>query len=187
MRQVTFAIDERLATPGSTVPFAGRLDEAGYSVGEHDFSLPEGLAFDLVLTNAGEGVFASGMLTAHVLGVCDRCLERAEFDVEAEVDEYYLFHEPDSLQVGDGEDEADFSLVAADNTIDLTDALSSALIMETPFVVLCQEDCQGLCPVCGANLNEGDCGHASDLERVRESERLEASPFAALKDLRLED
>jgi uncharacterized protein len=55
----------------------------------------------------------------------------------------------------------------------------SALIMETPYVVLCREDCAGLCPTCGANLNEGDCGCAAKAA----SEPDPMSPFAALKDL----
>ena len=59
--------------------------------------------------------------------------------------------------------------------------------METPYVVLCKEDCLGLCPVCGANLNEEDCGHAAQLEQQREDERLASSPFAALRDLKLDD
>ena len=54
-------------------------------------------------------------------------------------------------------------------------------------MVLCREDCKGLCPVCGANLNEVDCGHAVQIEAEREQDRLDASPFAALRNLDLGD
>lgn len=181
MKPLPFAIDDRLGSAGDTLPLAGHLDEAGYELGDHEFSLPEGLDYDLVLTNAGEGILATGLVRAHVVGTCDRCLEPAEFDVAGEVDGYYLFEEPEHL--AEDEDEADYELVSADRTIDLSAALLSALVMETPFVVLCREDCAGLCPVCGANLNEGDCGHAAQLEAQRERERLEASPFSALAGL----
>ena len=187
MQQVSQTIDSRLANPGDTLPLSGHLDERGYSLGGHEFSLPEGLDYDVVLTNAGEGILATGMLRAHVEGTCDRCLGKAEFDVNGEVDEYFLFKEPEEpLETGDDEDEADYSLVGEDKTIDLTDALSTALLMETPFVVLCREDCKGLCPVCGANLNEVDCGHAAEIEERRERDRMESSPFAALRDLKLD-
>ena len=176
-----FAIDERIDEAGETLPLVGHLDVEGYELGDHSFELPSGLDYDLVLTNTGEGILATGLLRAHVAGTCDRCLERAEFDVTGEVDGYYLFEEPETL--GEDEDEADFELVSADNTIDLSGALVSALVMETPFVVLCREDCLGLCPVCGANLNEEDCGHVEQLERERERERLESSPFSALAGL----
>lgn len=182
MRQVTFSIDDRLANAGDTVALQGHLDETGYSLGEHEFSLPGGIDYDVVLTNAGEGILATGLLRAHVEGTCDRCLDPAEFDVTGEVDEYFLFHEPDEPFEQDEEEGPDYSLVGADKTIDLTEALSSALIMETPFVVLCRPDCKGLCPICGANLNHEDCGHASQLEE----ERLGSNPFAALRCLKLD-
>lgn len=180
MQTLSLALDERLRDPGNSLPLAGHLDEAGYSYAGHDFTLPAGIDYDLVLTNAGEGILATGMLRAHVLGTCDRCLEAAEFDVAGEVDEYFLFEEPEEL--GEDEDDADFALVGGDNTVDLTDALAATLVMETPYVVLCRPDCLGLCPVCGHNLNEGDCGHAGQIEE----ERLASSPFAVLKQLELE-
>ena len=181
MQPVIFALDARLGEAGDTLPLKGHLDESSYALGEREFSLPSGIDYDLMLTNAGEGILVTGILTTHVVGTCDRCLSPAEFDVSGEVDEYYLFEEPEDT--GDDEDdELDFSLVSADNTIDLSGALLSSLVMETPFVVLCQPDCKGLCPVCGANLNEEDCGHAAQIEE----ERLKASPFAVLASLDLD-
>ena len=184
MQQIKQILDTRLANPGDTMPVAGHLDEKGYSLGGHDFVLPDGIDYDLVLTNAGEGILATGMLKAHVEGTCDRCLGKAEFDVAGEVDEYYLFKAPSQTEsLGDDEDDVDFSLVGEDHTIDLTDALTSAVLMETPFVVLCRDDCKGLCPVCGENLNLHDCGHASQIEE----ERLASNPFAVLRNLKLDD
>lgn len=187
MKPQILTLDERLANPGDSLPFAGHMDDEGYRLGEHDFALPFGLDFDLVLTNAGEGILVTGIVRGHVQGSCDRCLDMAEFDVVGEVDEYYLFHDSGEVQGADEEDEVDYSLVLPDHSIDLTDALSSAVLMETPYVVLCREDCAGLCPVCGANLNHEDCGHAVQLEREAQRERMESNPFAVLKGLELSD
>lgn len=181
MQPVILALDARLGEAGDTLPLKGHLDETSYTLGEREFSLPSGIDYDLMLTNAGEGILATGILTTHVVGTCDRCLSPAEFDVSGEVDEYYLFEEPEDTG-DDDDDELDFSLVSADNTIDLSGALLSTLVMETPFVVLCRLDCKGLCPVCGANLNEEDCGHAAQIEE----DRLKASPFAVLASLDLD-
>ena len=181
MEKVVFDIDDRLQNPGDSTQFQGHLDQQEYRLGGHDFTVPAGMDYDLMLTNAGEGILATGILTTHVVGTCDRCLSPAEFDVSGEVDEYYLFEEPEDTG-DDDDDELDFSLVSADNTIDLSGALLSALVMETPFVVLCRPDCKGLCPVCGANLNEEDCGHAAQIEE----DRLKASPFAVLASLDLD-
>lgn len=183
MEPLIISLDERLASAGDALPLAGHLDLASYELGDHEFALPEGVDYDLVLTNAGEGILATGIVRAHAVGTCDRCLERAELDIAGEVDGYYLFEEPERL--AEDEDEADFELVSDDRTIDLSGALLSAIVMETPFVVLCREDCAGLCPVCGANLNEEDCGHAAELAEQRERERAELSPFSALAGLDL--
>ena len=183
MQQVSAILDDRLANPGDTLPLAGHLDEEGYKLGDHEFALPGGLDYDLMLTNAGEGILATGIIRGHVVGTCDRCLEPAEFDLAGEVDEYYLFKAPSQTDsLGEDEDDVDFSLVGDDHTIDLTDALQASVLMETPFVVLCRDDCRGLCPVCGENLNLHDCGHAAQIEE----ERLESNPFAVLRKLKLD-
>ena len=188
--KIVVALDERLTNPGDSLPVRGHIDVDGYSLGDHEFTLPNGMDYDVILTNAGEGILATGILKAHVEGICDRCLEKAEFDVSGEVDEYYLFHEPeDSAAASVSEDEdgeeagVDYALVSDDGAVDLTDAITSALLMETPYVVLCRPDCKGLCPTCGANLNEGDCGCAAK----RAEEELSQNPFAVLKDLHLDE
>lgn len=183
MESINVLIDERLEGAGSALPLVGHIDEPGYSLGDHDFELPRGIDYDLVLTNAGEGILASGIVRAHVVGTCDRCLERAEFDIASEVDEYFLFEAPVAEELNDDEDEVDFSLVGPDSTIDVSEPIMAAIVMETPFVVLCQEDCKGLCPSCGANLNEGDCGCAAKCA----AEAAEENPFAALKALKLDE
>ena len=183
MDPILIVVDERLEGAGSALPVSGHIDLDGYELGNHEFELPSGIDYDLVLTNAGEGILATGIVRAHVVGTCDRCLEPAEFDIASELDEYYLFEAPAEEDLSDDEDEVDFSLVGEDNTIDLSEAIMAAVLMETPFVVLCREDCKGLCPICGANLNEGDCGCAAR----RAEEARKESPFASLADLHLEE
>ena len=190
MRRVTTILDDRLADVGSTLVVQGHIDESGYLLGGHTFRLPDGLDYDLVLTNAGKGILVTGIVSGRVLGTCDRCLEEAVLDLTGEVEEYYLFRQEATADGSDtlgDDDEMDFSWVGEDHTIDLTDAISSALLMETPYVVLCREDCKGLCPVCGENLNQVDCGHGAQIERRCEEERMASGPFSALRKLRLED
>ncbi|MBQ9058025.1 MAG: DUF177 domain-containing protein [Atopobiaceae bacterium] len=182
MQSIIWKLDDRLAHPGDETSTQGHIEQESYSLGEHDFSLPQGIDYELMLTHAGEGILATGLIKAHVVSQCDRCLERAEFDITAEVDEYFLFELPDltlAVSGSDADDESDYSLVSADETIDLSAPLNEALLMETPFVVLCSEDCKGLCPHCGANLNEGTCSCAS-----RDEQKLQESPFSVLSDLK---
>ena len=176
-------VDDHLENPGDTLSLQGTYPLTSYECSRRLFEVPEGLSYDVILTNAGQGILATGIVRAHVLGSCDRCLGPAELDLAGEVDEYFLFEEPSVDELADDEDLADFELVSEENTFDLAPSLLAALCMETPFVVLCDDDCKGLCPVCGQNLNEADCGHAAELEE----EKLENSPFAALKGLKFDE
>ena len=42
--------------------------------------------------------------------------------------------------------------------IDLRDAVQEDVLMAVPMKTLCRPECKGLCPQCGADLNQGDCG-----------------------------
>lgn len=187
MDSVIVRLDDRLSNVGDTLSYAGHIDMRAFELSDRTLTLPSGIDYDLMLTNAGEGILATGIVRAQVSSSCDRCLEDASFDVAGEVDEYYLFHEPDEGVLEEDEEEGpDYSLVGPNSTIDLRDALSSAFVMEIPYVILCREDCKGLCPVCGENLNHVDCGHMAQLEAQAAQDRLNKSPFAALKDLKLD-
>lgn len=183
MDRILWQLDDRLSQSGNELSVRGHIDQAGYTLGEHDFSLPSGIDYELVLTHAGDGILTTGLVRAQVLGLCDRCLEPAEFAIAGEVNEYYLFEPPaltGATASSDGDDETDFRLVSADNQLDLSDPLYEALLIETPFVVLCSEDCQGLCPRCGASLNEAVCTCAQLEEQTPPD-----GPFSVLSQLML--
>ena len=46
--------------------------------------------------------------------------------------------------------------------IELEDIITEAVLCDIPMRILCKKDCRGLCPKCGADLNEGDCGCPSE-------------------------
>ena len=78
---------------------------------------------------------------------CSRCLEPAQAKVEYPFSvKYTLFPEEDAYLYKSGR-------------ADLTSAADEAILLSQPTVVYCKPDCKGLCPVCGANLNNTDCGH----------------------------
>ena len=183
-KTVVVSIDDRLANPGDTLPVVGHLSIEEVALGDRKFALSDGMDYDVLLTNVGEGILATGILRARVNTTCDRCLDETTLDIAGEVDEYFLFREPDHGVRGDDEEEGpDYTLIGDDHAIDLTDALSAAFVMEIPYVVLCKEDCAGLCPMCGENLNHVDCGHAEQLATQAEADRIASSPFAKLRDL----
>jgi uncharacterized protein len=106
---------------------------------------------------------------------CSRCLEPFTRPVDAAFD---LRYEPQSANTGDGERELhDDDLADAyydDETIDLGQLMREQFLLALPMKPLCREECRGLCPVCGTNLNRGTCGCRREWEDPR---------FAALKAL----
>lgn len=172
--KVEISVESGLASPGDTVSYSDTVGVDAFEMGGRTFALPEGLVYDVALTNTGEGILATGIVRGRALTECDRCLGPAEVDLAAELSCYYLREEPDP---GEVEDEDDFGLIdPLTGTVDLADAIQGAVASDIPFVVLCSQDCKGLCPMCGANLNEGPCGCVAkpdpDFERP--------NPFAAL-------
>ena len=63
-----------------------------------------------------------------------------------------------------GEDPDEEILKISDGEIDLDEPLTTAVILGTDMRYLCSEDCRGLCPKCGKNLNEGDCECPKDID-----------------------
>lgn len=177
---VRIELADHLENPGDSWQVAGTVLVSTYEVGEKEFVLDDGLSYDVVFTHTGDGVLLSGMVRAEVTGTCDRCLDPAHFTIASEIQEYYLFREPEEP----GEDD-DFEVLPEDRVVDLAEPLSDAVVMDTPFVVLCQPDCKGLCPHCGANLNREtcDCAARAEEERVMSDD----NPFAALKNLTFDE
>ena len=90
---------------------------------------------------------------------CDRCLTQATENQVHEFEE--KFDKSESVE----------------DLIDVTELLRDELLAGQPMKNLCKADCKGLCPVCGANLNDGEC----DCDKFIVDSRL-----AALKDFKIE-
>lgn len=89
---------------------------------------------------------------------CSRCLEPFQQPVDAAFDIRYL---PQSETAGDEEREVEEDDLSdafyRDEQIDLLQLMEEQFYLTLPMKPLCREDCQGLCPTCGTNLNEARC------------------------------
>ena len=93
-----------------------------------------------------EGVLVTGTAVAQLEGECVRCLTGIFDEVEVDVQE--LFTYPGSEATDEEASHLDGEL------IDLEPVLRDAIVLELPFQPMCQPDCPGLCPECGARLAE---------------------------------
>ena len=89
-------------------------------------------------------------MTFTIRHLCDRCLN--EFDRE-----YVMCLEHILVKSTASDDDEYEYVVCPDSTLELDELAISDLLLQLPTKVLCKEDCKGLCPQCGKDLNYGDC------------------------------
>lgn len=92
---------------------------------------------------------------------CGRCLSPVDTEVPIEI---RLTANRRSKQDEDGDD---VSFLDEEGVLDVEALLQEEIRMNMPMKVLCREDCRGVCPVCGANLNEAPCDCAKSGSTMR--------------------
>lgn len=139
---------ELIRTPGARLPFRHEL-------GTERLSFPAVLSFteipvgEGVISNSADVLTLRGHIHSVMRCVCDRCAK--EFDKTVDLPlEVRLAAELED------EEDPDYFLLNGDE-LDIDDLLESAFILGMDPQILCREDCKGLCPRCGADLNEGAC------------------------------
>jgi uncharacterized protein len=134
---------------------------------------PVKVVLDLVV--AGNDIRIDGTVNTIVEEECSRCLAVYRRKMEAELHLYAVGADSRLRGPKPDEDRGEGLLVHDGRRLDLSEEVRSAILLSTPMQPLCSLDCKGLCPNCGANLNEGQCaceGHRTDprwkgLEKLR--------------------
>jgi len=133
---------------------AGELD-----IREYDFELKEPPQVEGRAARAGMDVRLRGAVKATISAHCDRCLNDVNIPVEIPFDLFYAPADPGAGHTGENElhdRDLDFAVFENDQ-IDLDELVIEQLELSLPSRVLCREDCRGLCPKCGADLNVEQC------------------------------
>lgn len=94
----------------------------------------------------GDDVYVDGTVSCTIVGECVRCLKRAE---------YKLISELNAVYATERQDEDDY--LYSSGLVNLKFAVDDVLLTTFPSAIYCKEECKGLCPVCGKDLNEGPC------------------------------
>lgn len=119
--------------------FEGVIDDSVYAL-DDDYLKPfAGLRYKLFVQHIGSELLVRGALEQDFTAACSRC--GADFDFTVKV--------PDFLTSIEVDEKVEFA--------DLTDELRECIILALPTYPVCREDCRGICPTCGRNLNEGPC------------------------------
>ena len=126
----------------------------------------------VVLTVANQEnktLFIRGSVDVTLSIPCGRCLEEVPTQICFDIDKKLDIN--DSVLTDDEMEENDY-LIGFE--LDVDKLVYAEILVNWPMRVLCKEDCEGICNVCGANLNKGDCG----------CQRTELDPrMAAIQDI----
>ena len=124
----------------------------------------------LTITNQeNKTLFIRGSVDVTLSIPCGRCLEEVPTQICFDIDKKLDINE--SSLVDDEMEENDY-LIGFE--LDVDKLVYAEILVNWPMKVLCKEDCEGICKVCGANLNKGDCG----------CQRTELDPrMAAIQDI----
>jgi uncharacterized protein len=150
-----FRVDLRAVDRGP-VETAASLPTDDPALRDAGFVLAEPVRVSGRLTAAGPGQYYwSAGLKTRVAASCRRCLRDMSVPVESPIE--VLFTE----ETG-GDDPGARVIPANATTLDLSDPVREELILAVPEFVVCRDDCRGLCPRCGKDLNAGPCSCAPE-------------------------
>jgi len=155
-RPLLVNVAELLRHPATRQEVRRQVPSEGLTV--LDSFVPAGATIDVDVTleSLTDGVVVTGGVSAAWEGSCRRCLGPAGGRLEVAVRELYQ-PKPDH----------DDAFPIEGDQLDLEPLVREALLLELPLAPLCRPDCAGLCPECGADRNEVDCGHRLEVRDPR--------------------
>ncbi len=142
----------------SQLYFQVKPEELGFDLDPETQTLfPNDIGVEVEVQKYSEEYFIQAKLTTQAHYVCDRCLD--EFDRELLADFRLVYSKHARAREADD----DYRFFGEDTAeIDLSRDVRENLLLVIPMKHLCSEDCQGLCPHCGINLNHGTCNCESE-------------------------
>ena len=140
---------------GAEIKFSG---DAGFSDAEfigENYRFCEPLKVTGRVYNNGQSLTLEADVMGSMVTECARCLDETEVDVK------FSAHELLS-QRKENDAESEDIILFDGYEIELDEIIADHFLMNISGRYLCSEDCKGLCPTCGKNLNEGDCDCDND-------------------------
>ena len=139
----------------------GRLAPTDPVWTDQDVRPADGVRVTGRLSGAGGGrYYFSGRIAGTAETSCRRCLGDASASVNEEV---HFLYAPAGDETADDDPDV-YTLDGRATAVDLRAAVRESWVLAAPQYTLCRDDCKGLCPNCGADLNDGpcDCGEKTD-------------------------
>jgi len=134
--------------------------ESLFDISIHDLGNPETpVELELQVRPQGEDFLLNGVVRTNLTLTCDRCLGEAPYAVEGKFNLWLVAEMRPDL---DANEEEILLVPTHQQEVDLAGTIAETIRIEIPQKTLCREDCKGLCPSCGADLNQQPCGCATE-------------------------
>lgn len=134
---------------GASIDFSFALSPKEILLEEFVEIFPSNVLVDGNVTNLGTSLLVVGKIRTTSKNVCARCLQELIREVELDFSEEF-YSSKDEIN-----DEDVYTY--QEEFLNIKDLVSELLLIEQPIKTLCQVDCNGICPVCGVNLNDSSC------------------------------
>ena len=132
--------------------FSQKMDTISYCDNKYKLASPVNLV-GKIAKNAKDEIHLVADVDFSIIDNCSRCLEPVEVPMSYTIDGFL---------VSEGFDEDSFedydAFIVDTDEVDLVKIIEQTLDFNLPHKVLCKEDCKGICPKCGKDLNDGECG-----------------------------
>ena len=112
---------------------------------------------DLSIQRNGDRITIRGRIQATLAVECARCLKRLELPVDAPFDQFSERSGTGSRRDEEALERDDYMTFHDGRRLDLSEQVRETLLLEVPITPWCRDDCKGLCPRCGVDLNEQPC------------------------------
>ena len=160
--KIVIELAKPMSNVGTAVPFLGEFVLDGALLPYPNAKLNK-ICVDFNVTFTNPDVEVQGTVICDVSGNCDRCLAKVEKQIVLPFCQ--IFQQDNADPDGYG---------YFGSKLDVTKAVQDEIVLSVPTLLLCKQDCRGLCPVCGADKNTTECDCDSQKENV----------FSALKNLK---
>jgi len=133
------------------------INQYSFSASASDLGLSDSFPADVSvgadLERRGRQFLVSGKVSTHGRFTCDRCLTSFERAIDGT---FHVLFVPEGTAPDQQDDEV--RIIPSDMMVIILDEdVRQAIELTVPVKLLCTEDCKGLCPRCGKNLNHGPC------------------------------
>ena len=137
-----------LRNDGASKEFTGNVELGNLEYMGSTLSFEEPLKVNGKVYSIGGALEISADITGEYTSVCSRCGKPVSAEISAQ-----LFESIDS-EFSEIDEEC---ITVSGNVIDISGSIDACIFDELPMQPLCMEECKGLCPVCGIDLNENEC------------------------------